>query len=69
MMNTWIYKMVAWHRRLTVAVEGVKQAPSPNLGRAYWNGRTRRWALERQWSYVPVEARGRGSELRSRPKW
>jgi len=69
MMNTWIYKMVAWHRRLAVAVEGVKQAPSQDLGRVYWNGRTGKWALARQQSYVLVEARGRQSELKSRPKW
>jgi hypothetical protein len=68
-MNPWIYKMVAWHRRLAVAVEGVKQAPSRDLGRVYWDQRTRTWALVRQQSYVSVETRGRRSELRSRPKW
>jgi hypothetical protein len=68
-MNTWIYKVIAWHRRLSVAVEGVKQAPSRDLRRIYWDRRTREWALARQQSYVLVEARGRWSELRSRPKW
>ncbi len=68
-MNTWIYKMVAWHRRLAVAVVGVKQAPSRDLGRVYWDRRTRKWAVARQQSYLFAEARVRRSEFRSGPRW
>jgi hypothetical protein len=67
-MNTWIYKMVAWHRRFAVAAERLKQAPPQDLGRVYWDRRARRWGLGRQRSYLLVEVRRPASEVRSRPK-
>lgn len=64
-MNTWIFKMVTWHRRFALEAERLTRAP----GRVYWDRRTRTWNLTRNQSYALVEARRQGSMFRSKPKW
>jgi hypothetical protein len=68
-MNTWIFKMVAWHRHFALDARRLERTPSRNPGRAYWDRRTRTWNLSRGQVYAFVEAPGRGTVIRSKSKW
>ncbi len=63
-MNTWIYKMVAWHRGFHVAAE---QASLCDSHRTYWDRRSRTWLQVRQRSYVLVVGRIPTREVARRP--
>ena len=68
-MNTWIYKMVAWHRRFAVAAAGLKSGRRRDSDRIYWNRTSRRWRVVRQESYILVTRRGGTPEFTSRSRW
>jgi hypothetical protein len=54
-MNTWIYKMVAWHRRFAAAA-GLKRTPLREYGHLYWSRRSRTWRAVRHLDYVLARA-------------
>ena len=63
-MNTWIYKMMAWHRRFHVAAE---QALPCDSQRTYWDRQGRTWGQARQRSYVLVMGHCPTHEVARRP--
>jgi hypothetical protein len=67
-MNTWIYKMVAWHRRFAAAT-GLKRAPVRESGHLYWSRGSRTWGAMRQRGYVLVVRTGAAPEFNVRRRW